>query len=45
MGHRRGAYRLWAGGNDGRRPIGLRRNNGRLALKWISGSGIEHGLN
>jgi len=45
MRHRRGAYRLWIGRTDGRRPLGIRMNDGRLALKWISRSGIGHGLN
>jgi hypothetical protein len=33
MGHRRGAYRLWAGRTDGRRPLGKLRNRWEDIIK------------
>ena len=34
MGERRGAYRIFMGRPDGRRPLGSPRADGRIILKW-----------
>jgi hypothetical protein len=35
MGEGRGAYRVWVGRPEGRRPLGRPRLEGRIILKWI----------